>query len=195
MSKNQPEAGPGDDVVPLDLHDAVLAVDQEFDDGPRIVVYCQTTVQSPSGWSIDVSGVNANEVKRVALALVQSTSGAPAGDVVHGDKYVVKGSPLAVGNGATVLALGRWNEFAESAPLDDLVRELALLRSRLDANDIQQAELIGAFANAERAVLRGNDGPSVIAWLRKAGKAGLKFAGEVGTSVVTEAIKAAMGLK
>jgi hypothetical protein len=143
---------------------------------------------------VDVSGVNANEVERVALALLQSTSGAAAGDVVHGDKYVVEGSALAVGNGATGLVLDRWNKFAESAPLDGLVSELALLRSRLDANDIQQAALLGAFANAEQAV-RGNDGPSVLAWLRKAGKAGLKFAGEVGTSIVTEAIKAAMGLK
>jgi hypothetical protein len=187
-------------VIPLELHNAVLAMDDEkrsvrrMPSGTVVCPTCYTTMRTPAGWNIDVSGVDADEVKRVAIALLQETSNASSGDVVHGDKYVVEGSAMAVGNGATGTVLSDWNTFAESADLAELTKQLAYIRSRPDVNDLEQAALVGSFAGAEQAI-RSNDGASALAWFRKAGKAGLKFASDVGTAVVTEAIKAAMGLR
>jgi len=100
---------------------------------------------------------------------------------------------MAVGPEAVASVIGDWNQFASEVDVHELVAELALLRSQLDATDIDQAEVLGALACAEKAVKEG-DGAGVLGWLRKAGARSLEVAEKVGTDVAAAAIKKALGL-
>jgi hypothetical protein len=143
----------------LSTDDAVLALDANR---AATCVFCATRMKSPAGWSLQVSGVKAEEVQRVATALLQQVDNLDGdGDVVHGDKYVVGGSALAVGPQATATLLGDWNQFAERVDVAELAGELAELRAQFAAADLEQAVIIGALACAEKAVLSG-DGPGAL---------------------------------
>lgn len=181
----------------LSPQDATVKLDDRPEIPPGAVVCfgCNAVITSPSGWSLEVHGVDAAEVERVSLALIQSTAAVTAAgsDVVHGDKYVIAGDAGAVGREATTAIVGGWNNFAANVSKPELIDQLRFLRSRLSVEDIDQASMAGSLANAERAIATG-DGPGALAWLRKAGAGALKMAQAVGTELVTVALKRALGL-
>ena len=188
-----PETG---STVELTLDNAILGVREvrTVNKGASFCPACGLALATPDGWRLEVQGSDAAEVQRVALALLQETARVqPKGDVVHGNKYVVEGPAGAVGDNASGSIINTWNTFVQHADQAELSRQLALLRSRLDPSELDQAAVLGAIANAEQSI-NAADGAGVLAWLRKAGKRGLELAQEVGVSLVTEALKAAMGL-
>lgn len=97
--ESQVDSPPNETAFNLATDDAVLALGTN---NAFTCAFCATSLRSRSGWTLQVSGVAAEEVQRVAIALLQHVGSLDAdGDVVQGDKYVVEGSALAVGPEAT----------------------------------------------------------------------------------------------
>lgn len=114
------------------------------------------------------------------------------------DQYNISGGQnVGFGRDARVYdgVFNQWQGSSASANLDDLAKELALLRAELkkQATTPEHDAAIGAVADAETAAKKG-EGATVFQYLSKAGKWALDIARTIAVPVATEALKKAVGL-
>lgn len=88
-----------------------------------------------------------------------------------------------------------WNEKIKGINLDELAKELEILRLELkkEAKEPEHDISIGNIAAAENFA-RNGDGPKTVEYLQKAGKWTLKAAEKIGAPLATEALKKLLGL-
>ena len=97
----------------------------------------------------------------------------PKGDVVHGNK-TVEGPAGAVGDNASGSIINTWNTFVQHADQAELSRQLALLRSRLDPSELDQAAVSGgsrtpnsqSMPRTEPGSWPGSGRPASAGWSR-----------------------------
>jgi hypothetical protein len=162
-------------------------------------MFCYTSMVHPSGWSLEISGESAEDVQRVALAVLQGVGTSlppPPSDITYGDKYVVNGDVGSVGRDPFSQILTTWNQFVAGIDPEALASELRENRQslRASADSLKADAALGALANAEEAVTQG-DGSAVLAWLRRAGTRCIDLAQEIGATLAAEAIQRAIGLQ
>lgn len=126
----------------------------------RVIVTCED-------WTIEVRGSNADDVRRVAVPVLQ-------------DAWA---------------ATSAWKGIEDRVDLVTLAADLRRLREKMRelASSTAEDAALGAVADAEEAAL-DRDGPRTLTALRKAGEWALSVANQIGVEVASIAIAAAVGL-
>lgn len=134
---------------------------------------------------------------KLLKALLMKTDTIIEGDQIMGDKYEV-GQAGAVGpnSHAHDMTFNQiWNQNANDIDLNELIKELSVLRKQLkiEATEPEHDSAVGAVASAEVAAQNG-DGAKVLEHLATAGKWVLDVAQKLAIPVAIAALKSALGL-
>ena len=119
-------------------------------------------------------------------------------EVVHGDRYDVRGMVGALGPQAhahDIEMVQLWERNRQQLDLARLAEELAgLLPAMRSASTSPQTDQAMVELGQAQQQARAGNGPAVMRHLRAAGRWALETAGSIGASVVETAIKIALGL-
>ena len=115
-----------------------------------------------------------------------------------GDTYNINGPTGAVGpqaNASDINFNQLWGEVSSEIDLPKLAEDLLQLRQELKekAKEDEHYRAIAEISEAEKAAKEGK-GPKVLEHLKNAGRWTFSVAEKIGTSLVTAALKKALGL-
>lgn len=175
----------------------------------RLEKYADKDVQNPSGWDEQdallygqIFGRGQLEIAQVFRDIlagqdVEEASNVSIGRFHMGDTYTA-GQAGAMGPGATAsnMTLQQvWNQMQASVTVEELAKELSVLRTamRSEASEPEHEISIGAVAAAEAAAKAG-DGPKTLEYLKKAGTWAFDVATKIGVNIASSVLKGTLGL-